>query len=79
MLKTFPRGGGNIPHRKQATEHKSIVRMPAPERVIIPLSQHIGAPCKPIVKVGDRVKLGQKLVRRSSISQHLFTPVFQAK
>lgn len=72
MLKTFPRGGGNIPHRKQATEHKSIVRMPAPERVIIPLSQHIGAPCKPIVKVGDRVKLGQKI---GEAEQYISAPV----
>ena len=29
--------------------------------VIIPLQQHIGAPCEPIVKVGDMVKVGQKI------------------
>lgn len=35
--------------------------MPAPKQAIIPLSQHAGAPCQPIVKVGDQVKLGQKI------------------
>ena len=34
---------------------------PAPEEVVIPLSQHIGAPCKPLVKKGDHVLLGQKI------------------
>lgn len=34
---------------------------PAPETVVIPLSQHIGAPCQPLVKKGDHVTLGQKI------------------
>ena len=34
------------------------VRMPAPETVTIPMSMHIGAPAKPVVKVGDLVKVG---------------------
>jgi len=61
MGKTFPRGGGHIPHRKGATDQKSIMVMPAPREVIIPLQQHIGAPCEPIVAVGDMVKMGQKI------------------
>ena len=32
--------------------------MPAPSTVIIPMSMHIGAPAKPVVKVGDLVKVG---------------------
>ena len=32
-----------------------------PERVAIPMQQHIGAPCKPLVEVGDRVLRGQKI------------------
>ena len=32
-----------------------------PEQVIIPMQQHIGAPCTPLVKVGDRVLRGQKI------------------
>ena len=34
---------------------------PAPDTVVIPMSQHIGAPCKPLVKKGDLVKMGQKI------------------
>ncbi len=61
LAKTFSRGGRHIPHHKGATNSKSIVEMPAPKKVIIPLQQHIGAPCDPLVKVGDKVKLGQKI------------------
>jgi len=39
------------------TEFQSIV----PKQVVIPLQQHIGAPCTPLVKVGDRVLRGQKI------------------
>lgn len=41
------------------TADSPIVKMPAPNKVYIPLSQHIGAPCAPIVKVGDTVDKGQ--------------------
>ena len=33
--------------------------MPVPDVVKISMSQHIGAPCKPLVKKGDYVKVGQ--------------------
>ncbi len=33
----------------------------APKQVVIPMQQHIGAPCTPLVKVGDKVQLGQKI------------------
>ena len=35
--------------------------MPAPEMVVLPMTQHIGAPCKPMVKVGDIVDVGQQI------------------
>ena len=35
--------------------------IPAPDQVVIPMAQHIGAPCKPLVQVGDIVKMGQKI------------------
>lgn len=35
------------------------VRMGAPKKAIIPMSMHIGAPARPVVKVGDTVKVGQ--------------------
>jgi electron transport complex protein RnfC len=57
-LKTFP--GGVHPHdNKHYSKASQITVMPIPEKVIIPLSQHIGAPANPVVQVGDEVKTGQ--------------------
>ncbi len=61
---TFPKkpyrthGGVHVPHRKNTANAQS-VEMPVPSAVTIPMSQHIGAPCKPVVKVGDTVAVGQ--------------------
>ena len=49
--------GVHVPHRKN-TAKQTPVRMPAPKTVTIPMSMHIGAPAKPVVKVGDLVKVG---------------------
>ncbi|ACB84135.1 electron transport complex subunit RsxC [Natranaerobius thermophilus] len=57
--KTFP-GGAYIPHYK-FTDDKPIEDMSIPEEIVIPLAQHIGSPCEPLVKVGDRVEVGQKI------------------
>ncbi len=59
-VKTF-KGGAHIPHYKSYTEDKPITRLSSPKEVIIPLLQHMGAPCEPLVKVGDKVKIGQKI------------------
>ena len=59
-FKTFP--GGIHPHDyKVFSKDKKIEEMPIPQKIVIPLSQHIGAPSKPIVKVGDDVLAGQKI------------------
>ncbi|MCR4431519.1 MAG: electron transport complex subunit RsxC [Tepidanaerobacteraceae bacterium] len=60
MLKTF-KGGIHPPYNKDFTKHKPVETAKLPDRVIIPMSQHVGAPCDPIVKVGDTVKKGQKI------------------
>lgn len=52
------RGGIHLPEFKELAEEKPIEIMPAPKQVVIPLSQHTGAPAKPIVNVGDEVKAG---------------------
>ncbi len=54
------RGGIHVPHNKN-TKELSAVRMPVPQMVIIPMQQCIGAPCTPLVKVGDTVTVGQKI------------------
>lgn len=55
------KGGVNVPHSKELTEKKSLEHAKEPSIVYIPLHQHTGAPCEPLVKVGDRVKVGQKI------------------
>lgn len=54
------RGGAIVSHNKNTAE-MPIERMPVPSRVVLPMQQHIGAPCTPIVKVGDIVGVGQKV------------------
>lgn len=53
-------GGVHLPHFKNTAETVSAV-MPPPKQVVIPMQQHIGAPCKPIVKKGDVVYVGTKI------------------
>lgn len=55
------KGGVHPPHFKEYTEKIPLEKAKEPQTVIIPMQQHIGAPCEPIVKVGDRVKIGQKI------------------
>ena len=50
-------GGTHLNHHKNTAEFDSIT-MPPADTVYIPLSQHIGAPCNPIVKKGDAVFVG---------------------
>ena len=54
-------GGIHPVEGKEPTEHKALVRFPAPETVVIPLSMHLGAPATACVNVGDYVKVGQKI------------------
>ena len=49
--------GIKVPHRKNTKDAKPI-RMAAPQLLYFPAVQHIGAPGKPAVKVGDEVKVG---------------------
>ncbi len=71
-LKTFP--GGVHPHdNKHYSKNSPIREISIPEKVVIPLSQHIGAPANPIVKVGDEVLTGQVIAEAGgfvSIPQH---------
>ena len=60
MLKTF-KGGIHPPYNKNLTNFKPIEKAILPKKVIIPMGMHIGAPCEPLVKVGDTVKKGQKI------------------
>ena len=52
-------GGVHPNDMKAATNEKAIEQLAAPAEVVIPMSMHIGAPCKPVVSVGDKVTVGQ--------------------
>lgn len=58
MIKTFPTGGVHPPENK-ITASTPIKYLPVPDSVIIPVSQHIGAPAIPTVNKGESVKVGQ--------------------
>lgn len=52
------RGGVKVNHHKN-TANDEVVRIPTPAKVVLPMQQHIGAPCVPTVAVGDTVSVGQ--------------------
>lgn len=57
-LATF-KGGIHPPDRKELAKDKPISTAKPPKRVVVPLVQHIGAPCKPTVSIGQEVKKGE--------------------
>lgn len=59
-LLTF-KGGIHPSYNKEYTNQIALKKAEAPKVVYIPLQQHIGAPAKPIVEVGEEVKKGQKI------------------
>ncbi|MBQ2253185.1 MAG: electron transport complex subunit RsxC [Clostridia bacterium] len=59
MAYTFK--GGVHPGEYKLTERCSIVQFPAPAHIAVPLQQHIGAPAKAYVAVGDKVCVGTVL------------------
>ncbi|MDD2365734.1 MAG: electron transport complex subunit RsxC [Desulfuromonadaceae bacterium] len=54
-------GGIHLNGHKELTSGLKTIQARIPDRLYIPLSQHIGAPCAPLVVVGDSVKKGQKI------------------
>jgi electron transport complex protein RnfC len=59
MLSTSTFNGGLHPPELKNTANKSIVDLPIPDKVILHVSQHIGAPAKPLFKITDKVECGQ--------------------
>ncbi len=60
------KGGVHPAYNKEATSTLAIVKMPLPQKVVVPMQQHIGAPCELLADVekiekGFEVKAGQKL------------------
>ena len=70
----FKLHGIKLPERK-TTEGMPSVKMPAPETVTIPTAMHIGAPVKPVVKVGDEVFVGTLIAEDN---EKLSAPVYSS-
>jgi Na+-translocating ferredoxin:NAD+ oxidoreductase subunit C len=77
----FP-GTGSFPHGVHPHECKELAKdipieiVPTPKKVILPLQQHIGAPCKPLAKKKQVVAFGEMIGKGASfISAALHAPV----
>ena len=68
-------GNTHIPHNKNTAECTP-VKMTPPKEVLLSMSQHIGAPATPVVKVGDEVKVGQLIAEASGfVSSPIYASV----
>ncbi len=75
LPRTFRHGVHPTEH-KEATEHLALERMPFVKMYVLPLSQHLGAPCNPVVSVGDTVKRAQVVAEPGGfVSMTLHSPV----
>ncbi len=73
---SFPFFGGIHPkENKYYSSDLPILDFPEPDLLVIPMSQHIGAPCKPLVKKGDRVTVGQKIGDNDGLCVPVHSPV----
>lgn len=57
---------------KYYTESLKIESLPIPKEVFIPLQQHIGAPCKAVVEIGEEVRIGQVI---GTVDAYVSSPV----
>ena len=71
----FKLGTLKLPHRKHTADMKDS-RIPTPASVTLPMSQYIGAPAIPVVKVGDKVCVGTKVAEADGkVSAAIHAPV----
>ena len=74
-LKTF-RIGGVHPEENKLTHEVATVVAVLPKQAVVPLSQHIGAPAKPVVAKGDKVKVGTMIAEAGGfVSAPIFSSV----
>ncbi len=73
-MSIFHLAGVHLRHCKNTAGQKP-ERIPVPETVTIPMSMHIGVPARPVVKVGDEVKVGQLI---GEAGQGLSAPIYSS-
>jgi electron transport complex protein RnfC len=75
-IKTFPKGGIHPTDYKEATCNKEVQNASLTSTAIVPLSQHIGAPCECLVKKGDLVEEEQIIGKSGGfVSANIHSPV----
>ena len=73
-LRTFRIGGVHPEENKLSAESPTQIAA-LPKQAVFPLSQHIGAPAKPVVKKGDKVKVGTMIAEAGGF---VSAPVFSS-
>ncbi len=68
-------GGVHPAENKSYARDVAVQEFPAPDILVVPMSQHIGAPCKPLVKKNDLVKKGQKIGDNQGLCVPVHAPV----
>ena len=74
-MNTFRIGGVHPHDNKQYSAHQAITECPLPQKAIIPLVQHIGAPAQPVVEKGQKVKVGELIAKAGGfVSANIHSP-----
>lgn len=68
-------GGVHPAGRKELSADTPPTPVSAPAQVAVPLQQHVGKPCAPLVSVGDKVKMGQKIGDGKGMCAPVHAPV----
>lgn len=68
-------GGIHPKKHKWYAEHIPVQTFPAPDILVVPMSQHIGVPCTPLVKKGDTVTVGQRIGDGEGLCVPIHSPV----
>ena len=68
-------GGVHPAGRKELSADTPPTPIPAPAQVAVPLQQHVGKPCEPLVSVGDKVTMGQKIGDGKGMCAPVHAPV----
>lgn len=73
--KTFHMGGVH-PEANKFAHSKSVETFPLPDQAVVYMTQHLGAPAKPIVQKGDKVKVGQLIGEANGfVSANIHSPI----
>ena len=68
-------GGVHPRQNKWYAQEQRVQAFPEPDILVIPMQQHIGAPCAPLVKKGDRVTMGQLIGDNQGLCVPVHAPV----